>query len=342
MATLTIGNWNVEWMNRWFAPDRAAPVWKRATAGVTDLQGLAARVAGVIEGMGADIVTLQEGPSRFDEMALFVRDHLGDAWAIAGPAGKGQQKLYALIAKGSGVVADHLLIEARDGFDFADPYDADVDGDLRLEPYTLTRPPLVLDLTLSEGRTIELISVHAKSKYVHNGATLWRDPDTRQDFVEMAIKARRRIASEALRLRQYLNRRFEADPDARIVVTGDFNDGPGLDYFETNYLAQNVAGLIAGSPYHPQVMLRHAFVDVVNKEDNFTAEFYDFVEEEERRLLLDHVFVSPALFWNAEGARAVTGAVLHDLWRRFSDTSLPGERERRPSDHRPQVAVIDL
>jgi hypothetical protein len=287
------------------------------------------------------VVTIQEGPSRFEEMELFVRDHLGSDWAIAGPAGKGQQKIYALIRPG-GAVAEHETIEARDGFDFADPFDADVDGDMLLEPYALTRPPLVADLTLTDGRTVELVSIHAKSKYVHNGAHLWRNPETRQAFVEMALKARRRIASEALRLRRYLDVRFAADPAARLVVTGDFNDGPGLDYFEANYLAQNVAGLVAGSPYRPRTMLRHAFVDAVAREDNFTAEFFDFVEEEQRRLLLDHIFVSPALYWNVLGERAVEGAIRHDLWRRFSAPDLPGERERVPSDHRPQVARLDL
>ena len=79
-------------------------------------------------------------------------------------------------------------------------------------------------------------------------------------------------------------------PRRRIVITGDFNDGPGLDYFEKRYLTHNVAGLIAGSPYEPQRMLRHAFVDLMPKEKNFTAEFFDFVDGKDRKVLLDHIF----------------------------------------------------
>jgi hypothetical protein len=35
-----------------------------------------------------------------------------------------------------------------------------------------------------------------------------------------------------MRIRQYLDARLDADPDAAIVVLGDFNDGPGRDLFE--------------------------------------------------------------------------------------------------------------
>lgn len=87
-------------------------------------------------------------------------------------------------------------------------------------------------------------------------------------------------------------------------------------------------------------MLRHAFVDLVSKEDNFTAEFFDFITGETTRPPLDHILCSAGLFRDWEGSRAVAGRVEHDLWRAASDSSLPGERERHLSDHRPQSAVI--
>jgi hypothetical protein len=89
-------------------------------------------------------------------------------------------------------------------------------------------------------------------------------------------------------------------------------------------------------------MLRHAFVDRVRKEDNFTAVFHDFILERETRPLLDHIYVSAALYWNVMGERAVDGRIAHDLWEAAADLSKPGGRERHASDHRPQVAVIEL
>lgn len=344
MAELRVSNWNVEWMNRWFTNDGTRAAWKADgdIAGVSDIAGLAARVAGVIDAMAPDILTLQEGPSRREELALFVDDHLGGRFDIIGPAGKGQQKLYALVRKASPLIAEVTPVLLRDGFDFAAPFDVDVDGDLVLAPYQMTRPPLVFDVTLAGGRVIEVVSLHLKSKYVHGGEQLWTDPDRRQDFIAAAMLARRRISAEAMRVRAYLNHRLEADEGAAILVTGDLNDGPGLDYFETRYLTHNLVDLVAGSSYVPRRMLRHAFVDLVLKEENFTAIFQDFILGEETRPLLDHILCSPGLYWDQAGARAVFGRVDHDHWQAGVDGSLPGERERMPSDHRPQSATIRL
>ena len=47
---------------------------------------------------------------------------------------------------------------------------------------------------------------------------------------------------------------LDADPEAAIVVLGDFNDGPGRDLFEQQYLAHNVTDLLVGSPYRPETL----------------------------------------------------------------------------------------
>jgi len=344
MPELRLGNWNIEWMNRWFTSDRKAAAFKRNQdiGGVTDIEDLANRVGQVIDRIDADVVTVQEGPSRLDEMELFVEAALGGRYDIVGPAGKGQQKLYALIRKESGIIEDYARIDERDGFDFDDVYEVDIDGDLAVDAYRLTRPPLLVDLTLSTGRVVELMTLHAKSKYVHHGASLWSDPATRPAFIEQALLARRRISAEAMRVRTYLDQRFAKAESSALVVTGDFNDGPGLDFFERRFLTHNLAGLIAGSPYEPRRMLRHAFVDLVNKEDNYTASFYDFIDEREKRPLLDHIFVSASLFWDGAGNRATDGTIEHGIWQASVDDTKPGHREKHPSDHRPQSAVIKL
>lgn len=344
MTELRIANWNIEWMNRWFtADDDGAPQLRRPeeVPGVTDLEGLCRRVAAVIRELDPHVLTVQEGPSRKSEMALFVRDFLGGAYAVHGPAGQGQQKLYVLIAKQAAPVDEAHRITAEHGLDFEDAWEVDIDRDLVLDDYRFTRPPLVMNLALSGGKTVRLITVHQKSKYVHNGAAMWRDPARRRDFVEMALKARQRISAEAMRIRAYLDRCFDADPEARIVVTGDFNDGPGLDYFEKHYLTHNVASMVAGGPFQPARMLRHGFVDQVDKADNWTAEFDDFVAGETRRVLLDHIFVSPSLYWIGM-ERAVHGEIAHDALLRQAQPDASGERERLPSDHRPQTVTLTV
>lgn len=350
-------NWNIEWMNRWFESDGRTVAFKPSSevGGVNNLQGLATRAATVIQSLTPDVLLLQEGPSQRAELRLFVDNFLDGDFEILGPAGKGQQKLYALIKKG-GAITQFTRVHEAYGIDFSDVYDVDIDGDLIPDEYRFTRPPLVFSaLAPTSGgaeREILFMNLHTKSKYVHNGARLWRDPNRRQEFIKLAVKARRRISAEAMRVREFLNAYLEPDSgddpntfkERDVLVAGDFNDGPGLEFFERLYLTHNVAGLIAGSAYVPQTMLRHAFVDQVKKEDNYTAVFNDFVSGiSNRKVLLDHIFVSPKLYWKADGSTAVEGSICHTEWAASEDTNeAPRSRGRFASDHRPQLAVIDL
>ena len=100
MTTLKIANWNIQWMNRWFTGDgNGPPAWKPSSdiAGVSDIGALTARVANVISTIDADILTVQEGPSRKTEMELFVSDRLNDAYEVIGPVGGGSQKSFTLV-----------------------------------------------------------------------------------------------------------------------------------------------------------------------------------------------------------------------------------------------------
>jgi len=342
MPEIKVANWNIEWMNRWFTEDGAgAPQLRRPeeVSGVTDLEDLCRRVAAVIDTIDPDVLTVQEGPSRKSEMGLFVRTFLGDRFEIFGPAGKGQQKLYCLVRRDTTALGDiHRITEEHD-FDFEDAWDVDIDSDLVLDAYGFTRPPLVLVLTTQFGRRIRLLNIHSKSKYVHRGAAMWRDPARQRDFIGMALKARRRISAEAMRIREYLDLCFAADIESGLIVTGDFNDGPGLDFFERRYLTHSVAGMISGGPYAPRMMLRHAFIDTMAKEDNWTAEFHDFVDEVDRRVVLDHIFVSASLFWTGP-ERTADGTIEHDAFNAQIKADAPGERERLPSDHRPQSVTL--
>lgn len=346
MAQMKIANWNIEWMNRWYTADNAgAPKLKPSEeiSGVTHIDELATRVANVIKSLDADILTVQEGPSRREEMALFVRDFLGDAYDIVGPAGKGQQKLYALVRKSTDSVSGVFRMEEDLDFDFDDVWEVDIDADMEIDEYRFTRPPLVARVKTTSGKAFRLINLHTKSKYVHQGKKLWRDPASRPEFIKKALLARRRISAEAMRVRAYLNACFEEDPDAPIVVTGDFNDGPGLDFFEGRYLTHNVAGLIAGSPFEPTRMLRHGFIDTMDKAQNFTAIFDDFVDEiQDRKILLDHIFLSPSLYWTGAAVSA-KGQIEHAVFEAQIDQGAPeGSRQRLPSDHRPQSVTVEV
>ena len=139
-----------------------------------------------------------------------------------------------------------------------DEWMADVDGDAYLESYEFTRDPLLVDGELGgTNETIRIVTLHTKSKFVNQQRAMWNDPNRRQNFIMAALKNRRRISTEAMHTREYLDNLYNADPAALVMMTGDFNDGPGIDYFEKYYLTHGVADILIGSSYYPDRQFEH-------------------------------------------------------------------------------------
>lgn len=334
---MKIMNWNIEWMNNWFTGNRN-PVWGSRGLSEDRARICAEKAASVIRRVNPDILCIQEGPSALAEMNLFVDAYLSDDNGpqfefIVGEDG-GAQKLYVL-RRLDGVFAS--IDRATDTLSqsLADPWDADVNGDMMLEGYDFTRLPLVIDADPIGSAPIRIVVLHTKSKYVQFGEAKWNDPNRRQQFVVEALEARRRISAEGFRLRSYLDELIAEEPNSRIVVTGDWNDGPGRDLFERSYLTHNVADIVLGSTFTPDMIFFHPLLAFVPSPALFTARFDDFVDDvEDRPLLLDHFAVSPALKDWVENAE-----IAHDAFE--AEISGDGmKRHERPSDHRP--IVLDL
>jgi hypothetical protein len=327
-------NWNIEWMNHWFVPDpQTALRPDNSSEGITDTGALATRVASVIKSLDPDLLMVEEGPSMLDEMEVFVNTYLPDnsgqpLYDAIIDDNKGQQKLFALVKK-NGALANCQKASDNLTQNLAAGWEVDIDGDFQLQQYEFTRMPLVVDGTIAaNGDPIRVIGLHTKSKYVHFGESMWRN--RRDEFVREAMKNRRRIAAEAMRTRQYVNSLMEANPQALVAVTGDFNDGPGMDYFEQHYLTHNVTDIILGSTFFPDRMFVHAFLGRVPANDLYSAIFDDYIDEiPNRKILLDHIVTSPAL------APRITGSgIAHTEYEAATDANATG-RQHLASDHRP-------
>lgn len=330
---MKIVNWNIEWMNNWFSGNRD-PQWGSGSLSADEARICARRAANIINSLAPDLLCIQEGPSASEEMALFLGDFLSGAGgapayeALIGIDG-GAQKLYALRRLDGQIAAMERATDAlTEGLQ--DDWDADVDGDMMLEGYGYTRQPLVVDIDPVGSQPVRVVILHTKSKFVRNGERRWRDPSERQGFVFDALKARRRISAEGFRLRTYLDAVVADDPTARIVVTGDWNDGPGRDLFERSYLTHNVADIVLGSTFTPDLIFHHPLIANVAPAALFTARFDDFIDDvPDRPLLLDHFAVSPGL-----RSRVKDAGIAHDVF----ETELEGDgrsRTERASDHRP-------
>jgi hypothetical protein len=336
-----IVNWNIEWMNDWFVGGGSVAFRQdNPRRGITDVADLCRRVASVINNVNPDVLTIEEGPSDIREMELFVETYLIDRqgnrlFDIFGGIDGGAQKIYTLVKKGGEfrnpiIPADDLTLALQE------PWEADIDGDYQLEGYEFTRQPLVVEGTIAgENSELRILTLHTKSKYVHNGESLWRNPDTRTQYVKAALKNRRRISSEAMRGRQYLDDLLNRNNDSLNVVTGDFNDGPGIDYFEKRYLTHNVTDILLGSTYYPDLLFKHAFLERVPERQRYTAIFDDFIDDiPGRHLLLDHILISPPL-----SSRIEDSGIAHQEYNAGTDNNASG-RQKYVSDHRPVYADL--
>jgi hypothetical protein len=338
---MKIVNWNIEWMNDWFVGYGSVAFRQdNPSRGISDVADLCSRVASVVKNLDPDVLTIEEGPSDIREMELFVETYLTDEsgnvlFDIFGGIDGRSQKLYALVKKGGDfknpvIASDDLTL------DLETPWDADIDGDYQLEGYDFTRQPLVIEGTIVKGNSkLRIVILHTKSKYVHNGESLYNDPDTRIQFIIAALKNRRRISSEAMRVRQYVDDLLDENKKSLIVVTGDFNDGPGIDYFEKYYLTHNVTDILLGSTYYPDLLFKHTFLETVPENKRYTAIFDDFIDDiKGRHLLLDHLLVSPAL-----SSKIKDTGIAHKEYDAGTDNSASG-RQKHVSDHRPVYMVL--
>lgn len=334
-------NWNIEHMNSWWEGGSADPPVMRATFGgnnfsppISDVPALATRVGAVIDAVAPDVVTIQEGAGMPEMRAFFDQFVDGDTWQIERGSGGGQAlvvaarigNLVSAIGPGPEVVGD---------VDLGLPFVADVDADLVTNPVNFARMPQVISLT-AHGRQLVLLNNHLKSKFVRDGESRFNaGGDAQLGFFADALIARRRISGEAFRIRRFLDAMFDQNPDVEVVLTGDLNDGEGADFFEENFLTHSVVDRVFGSIFHPESQLRHVLLH--GGSTDFTAQFHDFIADETRDLVIDHIGLSPAIDrdWTWTGRVAVAEYEAERV-----DGAALAERDKAPSDHRPVVVEM--
>ena len=345
---MRIVSWNIEYMNNWFVKgeDERSPALRRSfpagrksrgRGAIGDVPALAKRAAAVLGQLDPDLICIQEGAGEA-EVSLLLERYLPlpgpNAWLVLGGSG-GPQRLVVAARLDRDIeameAADDSGVEAR----MRPQFDADIDGDSKLDKARFARIPQVVELE-AHGSKMRVVNCHMKSKLVQWGRTLWRgSEEDRRRYVEAALVARRRISAEAFRIRSYLDELFEIDPGRLLLVAGDLNDGPGFDYFERLYLTHGIVDVVFGSILRPQGRLAHPLIREGEKVPA-TAYFDDFVEGiDDKPLLLDHIGLSPALSrWRVK-ARVADAE--------FDAQARPkarNKRERLPSDHRPILVEI--
>lgn len=183
----------------------------------------------------------------------------------------------------SRVTPAHAPGEADDAPRFDRVFGFDLDDDLRAETLTWSKPPLELDLSTPAG-PIHLIGVHAKSKAAH-GAT------DAADALRLSILNRRKQLAQCIWLRRRVDARLAEGRS--LIVAGDFNDGPGLDRFETLFGRSGVE-LVLGDGVG-RLVEPHAVPPRLGAAIPSTARFWDNGARRYMNALLDFAMVSADL-----------------------------------------------
>ena len=344
MRPLRLASYNVEWFNALF-DDAGAMVMDDGPSAryhVTRKQQLVS-LGAVFAALNADGVMIIEGPDnsahRSTVVALqgFAR-HFGlrTRKAVIGYTSDTEQEIAFLYDP-------DVMLAVHDpqgdpapahGAPGAPRFDSqlrlDISGDNVNDLVRFSKPPLELALTLHTGQSLRLIGVHAKSKATHI-----RNPGG--DDSQIALENRRKQLAECLWLRARVDRQLAAGD--RLIVMGDFNDGPGQDEYEKVFGKSGVEVVMAPDA-RPDLRLFDPHADLAIRLPNgiipATARFWIGPTKSYLNALIDFIMVSPDL------------AATHPTWRIWNPLTDPqitaqadlGDALLSASDHFP--VSIDL
>lgn len=217
----------------------------------------------------------------------------------------------------------------------------------RLEHYHY-RHPQVLVLNYA-GTRVEIIGAHLKSKHIginipkpHAGEdreTYLSRPDMRWVLANAHV-ARAKLSSEASDVRYYIDKRFEQEPLPIIFMVGDFNDGPGKELLEREYLLHDLIGNLQGDVFFARKFMNHALFDYPQAL-RWTTQFSDALDPKRSpKILLDHIIFTEALSRRGIGPLLVepnSGLVEHEIHDRFNAPLADGAKT---SDHKPVSLTV--
>ena len=242
MDKLKITSWNVQHLDRLVEDNLDSVKQKRRDAIVQQIRE-----------MSPDILCILEGPKGEEAIdKVTVKILQGEYKAIKAPDSdyqiNGTQWIWFLV-KASLAEQTSLLPNETWNELTSKTWQVNYWGEDKTSRHRHYRHPQVLVLDW-QGQRIEFIGLHLKSKYVNRGKSNWKaGGEKRQEFIKDAIKARIKLATEAINVRDYINAKFEQVENPGIFIMGDLNDGPGKEFFEQKYLFFDLISNLQGDVF---------------------------------------------------------------------------------------------
>ncbi|WP_169054460.1 endonuclease/exonuclease/phosphatase family protein [Nitratireductor sp. XY-223] len=199
-------------------------------------------------------------------------------------------------------------------------------GDDRSERfYKFARAPLVVELEhVAAGTKLTVVVIHFKSKKPKKGLK-------GEAKYKEAIRNRKRIVAESLRIRELMAKRAEGgEPNNRYLIIGDLNDGPKYDRYEKQIYSSGIETLL-GSVLDPE-NIHYSAIDLSDGKGEPTSSFAD------GSIQLDHIVHPKDIYYGREKPKIVrnSGKVRSDL------VNIKRDGKKRDSDHAPVEVVIDF
>jgi hypothetical protein len=348
---IKIATFNVEWMVNLFKNGQPKLLTKpsKKTPGLgakpKNPQGVADRIASVIQDLRADIIGICEGPPHQQQMETFVKEKLDDEYLVYSMP-DGAQSVHMLVHKrlGRGLTIEQLPYDHKVYERLRHPREYYKFGKLdKAAKARFTRRPVILRVK-RKGHITEIMTLHTKSKISDLKKAVDWEKKTPEAIIS-AINSRQKLSIEMNGIRKYIAHRLWSKAADSVIVMGDLNDGISRDIVDDTFLLHSIVHELRGAFHHEIALMRHVLTSrqLQKKGYAWTVEFRDAANKGKKtRVLLDHILYSPRCH---EGGNIcfVNGSAC--IERKVYNKHVSGRgasRDDRPSDHIPLSARFEL
>ena len=340
---LTIALYNVQWMREIFKPDGTPKT--PDTGSIQDKEdGLRSqKLAQIVEAINPDILCITEGPASKADSSKTPSGQL-KAWttkfnltgydAVDGFPSSGRQQELCALFKRKKVKLVHIPENRTSKHPFNMPFLTDTNDSLIKERYKHYRPPFEIQVNGPGNRGNEfarIILAHTKSKGIFDYVDLAR-------FEQLSLRNRQKLYAECFSIRERCDQWFKINPDVKLLVMGDINDGFGLDYYELRF-QRSAVEILLGDVWNPTAILKHVLPRPKIDKYGWTpssSSFVDKVTKDRFNVLIDHILVSQNIL--VREAR-VWNPFLKDAPKEVKNIK---DLLMGASDHFPVVVQVDL
>lgn len=331
--SLRICSYNIEWFNRLFNADNSLKTDQQEQERLNAIKNVLRKIkpdfVGILEAPNTVKTSQESTIEKLENFAQFAS--LSTRKAMIGFPSAGRQEIAALFDP------DKLTVTHDPGGNpnvkknprFDGKFYFDTDEDRIKEVYQHYRPPLEVHVRVNQtGKEFNVIAAHPKSKGIFDSMDMlhWERESQRN---------RLKLYAECQWIRRRIDEWLGENRD--VIVMGDFNDGPGMDFYEFKY-GRSAVELVMGDIFQPDRILRN----YAGKPEwtykgwkPSSARFKDRITEDYVNVLIDHLLVS-------SGIQVVEDS--HKIWNPFEDNDARTFRDDllKASDHFPVTLDINL